>query len=393
MIQVVVIFAATLLLAVLLSGYAERSLLSTAMLFLVIGFIAGGGIFGVISFAPESPLLTTMSELALFSVLFTDGMKIPVATLRSIWRLPGRALLLGMPLTSVGLALFAHYLVGISWTEALLVGAVLMPTDPVFASAIVGRQEIPERLRQLLNVESGFNDGLALPIVVILLAVLGRENLDLFTLLQEVVLGVVLGVGLTYVAVRLTEGPYLVASARYEPLHVFAIGLLIFGIAQSTHVNLYLAAFSAGITVTTVGEQARIHFQDFGELVAELFKLLATMLFGAVITTTFFSDLDLFDYLFAVLAVVVVRPVAVWLSLIGSGLTWQEKLVAGWFGPKGFASLLYGLLVLKSGLAHANLLFHLIAIVVAGSIFAHSSTDVIVANRFGRRGDAESQES
>lgn len=390
MIQVVVIFAATLLLAVLLSGYAERSVLSTAMLFLVTGFIAGGGIFGVISFAPESPLITTISELALFSVLFTDGMKIPVATLRSIWRLPGRALLLGMPLTSVGLALFAHYLVGISWTEALLVGAVLMPTDPVFASAIVGRQEIPERLRQLLNVESGFNDGLALPIVVILLAVLGRENLDMLALLQEVVLGVVLGVGLTYVAVRLTEGPYLVASARYEPLHVFAIGMLIFGIAQWTHVNLYLAAFSGGITVTTVGEQARIHFQDFGELVAELFKLLATMLFGAVITETFFSDLDLFDYLFAVLAVVVVRPVAVWLSLLGSGLSWQEKLVAGWFGPKGFASVLYGLLVLKSGLAHTNLLFHLIAVVVVGSIIAHSSTDVIVADRFGRKEEAAS---
>ncbi|MEZ4869155.1 MAG: cation:proton antiporter [Caldilineaceae bacterium] len=382
MIHAVIVFAATLLLAVFLSEYAERSVLSTAVLFLAVGFLSGRGIVGFITFPTESPILVTITELALFSVLFTDGMKMPLATLRTVWRLPGRALLFGMPLTSVGLALFAHYLVGLTWTEAFLVGAVLMPTDPVFASAIVGRREIPSRLRNLLNVESGVNDGLALPVVVVLLAVMGREELDVASLVQEVIFGIALGIGVAYGATRLAEGRYLEPSAMYEPLHVFSIGLLIFGVAKWFGVNLYLAAFGAGVTVTTVGEQARLNFEGFGELVAELFKLLAILLFGAVITKSFFRDLGLFDYLFALLAVAVVRPVAVWLALLGSDLSSEEKLVAGWFGPKGFASVLYGLLVLKSGLAHAELLFHLIAIVVVGSMIAHSSTDVLIAQQF-----------
>ncbi|MCB0086131.1 MAG: cation:proton antiporter, partial [Caldilineaceae bacterium] len=106
------------------------------------------------------------------------------------------------------------------------------------------------------------------------------------------------------------------------------------------------------------------------------------LLFGSVITVSFFHDLGPWGYLFALLAVAVVRPVAVWIALLGSRLNRDEKLVAGWFGPKGFASVLYGLLVLKSGLLRADLLFHLIAIVIIGSIFAHSSTDVVVARRY-----------
>ncbi|MEZ4616105.1 MAG: cation:proton antiporter [Caldilineaceae bacterium] len=249
MIHAVIVFAATLLIAVFLSDYAERSVLSTAVLFLVTGFLFGRGALNFITFPAESPVIITVSELALFSVLFTDGMKVSLTTLRTVWRLPGRALLIGMPLTSIGLALLGYGMLGLTWLEALLVGAVLMPTDPVFASAIVGRKEIPHRLRQLLNVESGVNDGLALPLVVILLAIMGRAELEVVELIQEVTFGMILGVSIAYVAVRLTERQYLTASVMYEPLHVFAIGLLIFGLAKWSSVNLYLAAFSAGMTV------------------------------------------------------------------------------------------------------------------------------------------------
>ena len=107
-----------------------------------------------------------IAELALFSVLYTDGMRAPVRDLVSAWRLPGRALLLGLPLTLLGTALLARYVVGLSWAESILIGAALSPTDPVFAAAIVGREGIPSRLRFLLNVESGLNDGLALAIAL-----------------------------------------------------------------------------------------------------------------------------------------------------------------------------------------------------------------------------------
>ncbi len=156
------VFAATLLAAVLLSGLAERTVLSTAVLFLVVGFLTGG-VTDLLTIRPEDPLTIRLAELALFAVLFTDGMRVGVQDLAYAWRLPGRALILGLPLTLLLTAVLAHFVAGLSWLTSFLVGAVLSPTDPVFASALVGREEVPLRLRRLLNVESGVNDGLACP--------------------------------------------------------------------------------------------------------------------------------------------------------------------------------------------------------------------------------------
>src|SRR5918998_1876078 len=172
----VTVFAVVLLLAVLISELARRSVLSTAVLFLAAGFLAGGGMLGLLPLAADVPVVEGFAELALFSVLFTDGMQAGVRDLARAWRLPARALLLGMPLTMAGTALFGHYVAGLPWTQAWLVGAVLSPTDPVFAAAIVGRSDVPRRLRLLLNVKSGVNDGLALPVVIVLLAVVGGRG-------------------------------------------------------------------------------------------------------------------------------------------------------------------------------------------------------------------------
>ena len=140
------VFALTLLAAVLVSDLADRSVLSTAVLFLLAGVVAGEGMLGAISLRPDAPAVALLAELALFSVLFTDGMRVGLKDLASAWRLPGRALLLGLPLTLVGTALLARWIVGLPWAESFLIGAVLSPTDPVFAAAIVGREEVPARL-------------------------------------------------------------------------------------------------------------------------------------------------------------------------------------------------------------------------------------------------------
>ena len=120
---------------------------------------------GVLDLEAGSPIVSLLAELALFAVLFTDGMRVGWSDLRSAWRLPGRALGWGLPLTLGVTAVAAHYIVGLDWPAALLIGAILAPTDPVFASALVGNDKVPARLRHLLNVESGVNDGLALPFV------------------------------------------------------------------------------------------------------------------------------------------------------------------------------------------------------------------------------------
>jgi sodium/hydrogen antiporter len=381
-------FAATLLAAVLISALAKRTILSTAVVFLVVGFALGPDTLGVLEVRADSEIVVVLSELALFAVLFTDGMRVGWADLRSAWRLPGRALGWGLPLTLLVTALGAHYLVGLPWAESLLVGAVLAPTDPVFASALVGNDKVPARLRHLLNVESGVNDGLALPFVIVFLAVAaGSEDLHLAALAVEVSLGIAVGVIVPLAAILLERSRFFAASPAYEPLNGVAIGLLVLAIAQSTHANLFLAAFAAGITVATFGPRQRAAFEHVGELVAELLKLAALLVFGALISLEFLGEISWTGWVFALLAIFVARPVALSVSFLRSGLDMREQAAAMWFGPKGFASVVYGLLVLESGIAEADLIFHLVALTIVISIVLHSSTDVVVARAFDDEAD------
>ena len=387
------VFSLTLLAAVLISERADRSVLSTAVLFLVTGALVGEGGFGLVTLHADDVRVSLLAELALFSILFTDGMKIGVRDLARAWSLPGRALLLGLPLTLIGTALIARWVVGLPWAESFLIGAVLSPTDPVFASAIVGRTEVPARLRHLLNVESGMNDGLALPIVIAMLAVVSRKEFSLLEVLGEVGLGVAIGVIVPLVAIRLGKLRFFSAHASYEPLNAFAIGLLVLSLASITHGNEMLAAFAAGITVASIAPEVRETFHRFGELVAELLKLAALLVFGALISPAFLAEIPLSGYIFALLSLLAVRPLALSLSLIRSPLDWRERATAAWFGPKGFASVVFGLLILQEGKnstiewAEADKMFHLVAICITGSILAHSSTDVVIARWLGRDRD------
>jgi NhaP-type Na+/H+ or K+/H+ antiporter len=376
-------FAVVLLAAVLVSALAKRTILSTAVLFLVAGFVLGPDTTGVLDVRADSPIIATLAELALFAVLFTDGMRVGWADLRSAWQLPGRALGWGLPLTLVVTAVAAHYVVGLGWPESLLIGAILAPTDPVFASALVGNDKVPARLRHLLNVESGVNDGLALPFVIVFLAVAaGSDDLRLGELALEVFLGVVIGVVIPVAAILLERSRLFAASTAYEPLNGLAIGLLVLATAQATHANLFLAGFAAGITVATFGPRQRAAFEHFGENIAELFKLAALLVFGALISLGFLAEISWQGWVFAFLAIFVARPVALGLSFLRSGLGMREQAAAMWFGPKGFASVVYGLLVLESGIAAANDIFHLVALTIVISILLHSSTDVVVARGF-----------
>ena len=389
------VFALTLLAAVLISNLADRTILSTAVLFLLAGVAAGEALLGAVTLRPDDQAVSVLAELALFSVLFTDGMRVGFKDLASAWQLPGRALLFGLPLTLVGTALLAHWIVGIPWAESFLIGAVLSPTDPVFAAAIVGREEVPARLRQLLNVESGLNDGLALPIVLAMLAVVAREKFSLTEILVEVSLGIAIGIIVPLLAIKLEQSRFFSIHTSYQPLNAFAIGLLVLTLSTHFHANEYLAAFAAGITIATIGPEVRESFHRFGELVAELLKLAALLVFGSLISPKFLGAIAAPGYLFAFLAIVAVRPIALMISLVRSPLDWQERITAAWFGPKGFASVVFGLLILnqakiaKIDFARADQLFHLVAICITGSILAHSSTDVLVARWFAKTREDE----
>lgn len=382
----VAVFGVALLIAVLLSGLAARTVLSTSLLFLVSGALVSDGFLGLIHITPDSEIVSVTADLALFAVLFTDGMHVSFPKLRENWRSPARALGLGMPLAFLGTALVTHYLVGLDWTTSFLVGAVLAPTDPVFASAIVGRKEVPARLRQLLNVESGINDGLALPLVLILIAAAGptagHADASLAKIALELGLGLALGILLPLLVNGLVRFRLLGSEPKLQPLLPLAIGIILYGLCHLTHANPYLAAFSAGAVLTAASPEAKSAFEPLGEALAELAKFAALLVFGALLTPQLFGGMSLGGYVAVVLAIVLIRPASLLLSLIGTRFDRREKLVAAWFGPKGFASVVYGLLVLQSGIPQGHEAYTLIAVCIATSIIAHSSTDVPIARLF-----------
>ncbi|MFI0901090.1 cation:proton antiporter [Streptomyces sp. NPDC020983] len=382
----IVVFGTALLVAVLLSGLAARSVLSTSLLFLLGGALVGDGALGLVHIHPGSPIVAITADLALFTVLFTDGQHVSFPSLRAAWRNPVRALGVGMPLAFAGMAVITHFLVGLDWTTSFLVGAVLAPTDPVFASAIVGRREVPARLRQLLNVESGLNDGLALPVVLLLIAMAGPTaggaDASLSKIALELVGGLALGVVLPLVVALLVRVPLLGAEPKLQPLLPLATGVILYAACHLTHANPYLAAFSAGAVLASVSPESKKTFEPLGEALAELSKFAALLVFGSLLTPGLFGDLSIGGYVAVVLAIVLIRPASLLVSLAGTGVDRREKLTAAWFGPKGFASVVYGLLVLQAGIPHGRQAYTLIAVCIAFSIVAHSSTDVPIARMF-----------
>jgi len=378
-VALVLAFGVVLLISVSLSGVAARTVLSTALLFLLAGALIGQGGFGLVHVAPDGPLVTGLADIALFTVLFTDGQRASLPALREGWRLSGRALGLAMPLTMVGVAVPAHFLAGLDWPTALLLGAILSPTDPVFASAIVGRDDVPLRLRRLLNVESGLNDGLALPFVLIFLATAAHQESHLGEVAIELGLGVVLGIALPTVVALAWRSTLLTAEPRLQALGPLAVAVSLFAVCHLTGANPYLAAFLAGSTLATLDHTAAERFEPFGDLLSELTKFGALLVFGALITPERISHLSVGDWAVAVLAILLVRPATMLLSLIRTSLPGRERAVAAWFGPKGFASVVYGLLALQSASPEGEHVFDLVAVTIALSIVLHSSTDVPVA--------------
>lgn len=374
---VLLAFGVLLLAAILLSELAEQSIFSLSVLFLVGGVVAGTT--GLLAVPPQDPTLGQVFELALFAVLFTDGMHFSLDELRATWRLPGRALLFGMPLTLLAITAMAHWVVGLTWVESLLVGSVLSPTDPVFASAIVRRPEVPARLRQLLNVESGLNDGLALPAVLVTLHILENTEEPLLPVLGDLAVGFLLGIAVAYLAVTLVRHTRFSPSDSLKPLYGLAIAVVVYALAQLLHGNLFLAGFAGGMTVATAGPAIAAAFRPFGELAGEVLKLAALLIFGSFISINLLVTTPWTVYLFAVLTLIAARPLVIAVVLLGSELSWQERAVAAWFGPKGFASIFYGLLVVRSQIPNSLYLAQILAVTIAISIIVHSSTDVVVA--------------
>lgn len=379
----VLLYGLALLAAALLSARAHESALSASVLFLGLGLVASA--LGWVQVAQDSPVVQEFAQVAMVAVLFSDGMRTRARELRREWRLPARALGVGMPLAFAVLAWLAHAAAGLAWGPALLLAGVATPTDPVFASALVDRQEVAAPLRRTLNIESGFNDGVALPMVLGVLGWMGVVHHSPWALAAEVLGGAAIGIAVPWAAHALQRLPFAKLRGPYEALFVAAIGVVTFACAVLTGCNAYIASFCAGITVNTLVPPLADGFRPVGERVSLLLKFATLLAFGAMVSPAKLVAIGAGSWLFVAGALLVARPAGVLLSLVGSPMHWHERLAAAWFGPKGFGSVVYAFIVLRSGVAEGPALFHLAAALVTVSIVAHSSTDVPTAHWLSRR--------
>lgn len=367
----------------LVSGIAHRTFLSLTAVFVVVGFLLGDGVLGVLVLDPGSRFVVDLAEVALIVLLFRDGLEVEGEMLQREWRLPLRKLAVGMPITAGLVALAAHAFTDLSWTEAFLLGALLSPTDPVLSSAVVTNPRVPRVVRHSLNLESGLNDGLALPPVLALIAALGasKGDFDVLTfVVQDIGLGLVYGIAIGLAASYLLPRPRRLEDSGIpsHQLALFGLGVafLTYGLTVlEPHGNGFIAVYVAAIALGIRRPDLRATFEQRSDDIVELVKLGVFVVFGSLLTFG-----GLFGDGWAAVAIVVVtlllaRPVAIFVSLAGTRLGWPVKAFMAWFGPKGVATMTFSILVLGSGLVQGERIFNLAALVVFVSVIAHSTTD------------------
>ena len=391
-------FGVMLVLGALISGLAGRTFLSLTAAYVLAGFVLGEGGTELIEFDPTSGFVQGLAVVALILILWRDGLEVEVEMLHDAWHLPLRKLVLAMPLTAGLVALAVHALTDLAWTQSFLLGALLSPTDPVLSSAIVNNPRVPRLIRHSLNLESGLNDGLALPAVLAFTAsAAGDEDFAWWQfLLQDVLVGAITGFVVAFVASKLMPGGRALGqeiSKHQKALYALGVALTAYGIATlppegNGFIAVFVAAIAFGIWRPDIAES----FASQSEDVVELVKLGVFLVFGAIVTLD-----GLFGDGWAALGIVaftllVARPVAVFAALAGATqVDAAEKAFMSWFGPKGVATMTFALLVLGSGAAEAERVFNIAALCVLVSIVAHGLTDHPGSEWIARRSQRKKQ--
>jgi NhaP-type Na+/H+ or K+/H+ antiporter len=382
------VFGALLTVVAALSGVMRGTVLSASVLSLALGIALAAT--GLLEVDPNSDAIVELIELALALTLFSDGMFVERELLRSNRGAVIRALALAMPITLVMLALVAKALFpALTWPEAFLLGAVLSPTDPVVTSAVVTSTRVPAAVRHTLNLESGLNDGLALPFVLFFLVLAqpgGDAGVEAAKLAGQAVVGGGLGIALGVLGGKLHPRlPGGGLTSRYEGIYAIGFALAAFGLAEVTWGNGLIAAFVCGIAMATAEGECPEGFIDFAESSSTIFQVLTFFVFGALIVTTGFHDSVPALIVFVAFAILVARPAAVLVAFLGTAISRAERLFMAWFGPKGVASMLFALLALKSTVPDRTVVFDIASIVIVASIVIHGLTDTIGADWVGKR--------
>jgi len=324
-----------------------------------------------------------LAEATLVIVLFTDASRIDLKVLRKNYELPLRLLAIGLPLTILAGTLVAAALLDtLTFWEAAVAAAILAPTDAALGQAVVSSPKVPVRIRQALNVESGLNDGLALPVVLFLIHLAASSEtaeagrwLDFVS--HQLILGPIVGAAVGFLGGKLVEwgSRSRWMSHPFQQIAAIALSLLAFAGAEAVEGNGFIAAFVAGLVLGNTAKRACACLIEFAEAEGQLLTLFAFLVFGVAEIGPILAGLSTPFVLYAVLSLTVIRMIPVSLSLLGSGLHRPTHLFLGWFGPRGLASILYIFLVLEeSGLQGRDDIFTVVMCTVLLSIFAHGMT-------------------
>lgn len=388
------VIAGGLLLYSLISGRLQGTIITAPLVFIIFGFVIGTDGLNVAMFDVGHSAIHLIAELTLLLVLFTDAARIDLTRLRRDHNLPVRMLILGLPLTIAGGTLIATQLFpSFSFWEAALLAALLAPTDAALGQAVVSAKAVPVRIRQAINVESGLNDGIALPAVLLFaaLASVQPESSDAgewvqFVLLQ-LTLGPLTGVIVGWVGARLldTAGERGWANDSYLGIGILSLAVFIYLAAELIGGNGFIAAFIGGMVFGNTIRHPCTFLFEFMETEGQLLMLIAFLVFGAALLPEGLEHMNLTVFLYAILSLTVIRMIPIALSVAGARLRPPTQLFLGWFGPRGLASILFVLLILeRSNVPHRDELLSITVVTVMLSAVLHGMTAAPFAKLYGR---------
>jgi len=388
---------ALLTVGVILVAYAaisaplDRRGITSAMAFVVVGFVAGAHGLGLLDVALESTVAERVTELALVFLLFSDAARLDLQALRQDLVWPSRLLLVGLPLTMIigfgaGLLVFP----GLGLASAFLLSTMLCSTDAALGQRVVDDPAVPDRVRQALDVESGLNDGLAVPFFLVAMDISmatlvgGVPSAVISNAAQQIgwglVAGVVAGAGGGAVF-RLSAGKGWL-QIQWRQIFTCAIALTAYAIAGSLGGSGFIGAFVAGMAFGLTSREHGLGVTYLTQQAGSILAAVTWMGFGALAISHVFPDITWRVVLYATLSLTVVRMVPVAVALAGTGARWPTVTFMGWFGPRGLASVVFGLLALERGVPEAHTLLATVVVTVGMSVFLHGLTSLPFVARY-----------
>jgi sodium/hydrogen antiporter len=389
------VLAAVVFVFGLVSRRLEGTIFTAPIVFVVAGALLGPAVLGLVELGLDEHTVLLVGEIALAIVLFTDAARINFSALRLYQGLPLRLLGIGMPLTiALGTATAALLLTDLTFWEAAIVGTVLAPTDAALGQAVVSNPRVPVRVRQSLNVEAGLNDGLSVPFLALFLALaVAEEELQpasywIRFALEQVGLGILVGVGVGlaggWLVRRATQREWMTES--FQRLALLVLAIFAWALADQIGGNGFIAAFVGGLAVGPTVERVGERMIRFTEAEGQLLNLSVFFIFGGLVIGLI-QPLSWEVALYVMLSLTVIRMLPVALSLIGTHLGGVSVLFMGWFGPRGLASIVLGLIVVEEAplLAGRDELVLVVALTVLLSVLLHGVTAAPLSALYARR--------